>query len=66
MLVIEADIHEYVGMSYVDENILGPLVHMYVGKSDRGRLGFTELSQTTVTRLVFTLFMVKQTVSTAR
>ena len=29
MLVIEADIHEYVGMSYVDKNILGPLVHMY-------------------------------------
>ena len=28
MLVIEADIHEYVGMSYVDKNILGPLVHM--------------------------------------
>ena len=30
MLVIEADIHEYVGMSYVDKNILGPLVHMCV------------------------------------
>ena len=29
MLVIEADIHEYVGMSYVDKNILGPLVHIY-------------------------------------
>ena len=29
MLVIEADIHEYVEMSYVDKNILGPLVHMY-------------------------------------
>ena len=28
MLVIEADIHEYVRMSYVDKNILGPLVHM--------------------------------------
>ena len=28
MLVIEADIHEYVGMSYVDKNISGPLVHM--------------------------------------
>ena len=28
MLVIEADIHEYVGMSYVDKNILDPLVHM--------------------------------------
>ena len=28
MLVIEADIHAYVGMSYVDKNILGPLVHM--------------------------------------
>ena len=28
MLVTEADIHEYVGMSYVDKNILGPLVHM--------------------------------------
>ena len=30
MLVIEADIHEYVGMSYVDKNILGPLVHMSI------------------------------------
>ena len=30
MLVIEADIREYVGMSYVDKNILGPLVHMYL------------------------------------
>ena len=29
MLVTEADIHEYVRMSYVDKNILGPLVHMY-------------------------------------
>ena len=29
MLIIEADIHEYVGMSYVDKNILGPLVHMF-------------------------------------
>ena len=29
MLVIEADIHEYVRMSYVDKNILGPLVHMH-------------------------------------
>ena len=29
MLVIEADIHEYVGMSYVDKNILDPLVHMH-------------------------------------
>ena len=29
MLVIEADVHEYVGMSYVDKNILGPLVHMH-------------------------------------
>ena len=29
MLVIEADIHEYVRMSYVDKNILGPLVHIY-------------------------------------
>ena len=28
MLTIEADIYEYVGMSYVDKNILGPLVHM--------------------------------------
>ena len=28
--LIEADIHEYVGMSYVDKNILGPLVHMCV------------------------------------
>ena len=28
MLVIKADIHEYVGMSYVDKNILGPLIHM--------------------------------------
>ena len=32
MLVIEADIHEYVGMSYVDKNILGPLVHMYADR----------------------------------
>ena len=32
MLVIEPDIfYEYVGMSYVDKNILGPLVHMYNG-----------------------------------
>ena len=30
MLVIEADIHEYVRMSYVDKNILGPLVHKYI------------------------------------
>ena len=29
MLVIEADIHEYVRMSYVDKNILGPLVHLH-------------------------------------
>ena len=29
MLTIEADIYEYVRMSYVDKNILGPLVHMY-------------------------------------
>ena len=29
MLVIEADIHEYVRMSYVDKNILGPLVHIH-------------------------------------
>ena len=28
MLTIEADIYEYVRMSYVDKNILGPLVHM--------------------------------------
>ena len=28
-LVIEADIHEYVRMSYVDKNILGPPVHMW-------------------------------------
>ena len=28
MLVIEADIREYVRMSYVDKNILGPLVHV--------------------------------------
>ena len=30
MLTIEADIYEYVRMSYVDKNILGPLVHMYI------------------------------------
>ena len=30
MLTIEADIYEYVRMSYVDKNILGPLVHMCV------------------------------------
>ena len=30
MLTIEADIYEYVRMSYVDKNILGPLVHMHV------------------------------------
>ena len=29
---IEADIHEYVRMSYVDKNILGPLVHMYTAE----------------------------------
>ena len=29
MLTIEADIYEYVRMSYVDKNILGPLVHMH-------------------------------------
>ena len=29
MLTIEADIYEYVRMSYVDKNILGPLVHIY-------------------------------------
>ena len=28
MLTIEADIYEYVRMSYIDKNILGPLVHM--------------------------------------
>ena len=28
MLTIEADIYEYVRMSYVDKNILGPLVHI--------------------------------------
>ena len=38
MLVIEADIHEYVGMSYVDKNILGPLVHMHGSKKLIGRL----------------------------
>ena len=33
MLTIEADIYEYVRMSYVDKNILGPLVHMYIRKT---------------------------------
>ena len=33
MLTIEADIYEYVRMSYVDKNILGPLVHMYMYRS---------------------------------
>ena len=28
-ILIEADIHEYVRMSYVDKSILGPLVHMW-------------------------------------
>ena len=32
MLIIEADIYEYVRMSYVDKNILGPLVHMYTAR----------------------------------
>ena len=32
MLIIEADIYEYVRMSYVDKNILGPLVHMHACK----------------------------------
>ena len=37
MLTIEADIYEYVRMSYVDKNILGPLVHM-------GDHAFTQMS----------------------
>ena len=31
MLTIEANIYEYVRMSYVDKNILSPLVHMCCG-----------------------------------
>ena len=31
MLTKEADIYEYVRMSYVDKNILGPLVHICIG-----------------------------------
>ena len=31
MLTIEADIYEYVRMSYVDKSILGPLVHISDG-----------------------------------
>ena len=34
MLTIEADIYEYVRMSYVDKNILGPLVHMWFYSMD--------------------------------
>ena len=34
MLTIEADIYEYVRMSYVDKNILGPLVHMHLNKHE--------------------------------
>ena len=36
MLTTEADIYEYVRMSYVDKNILGPLVHMRGVKGGAG------------------------------
>ena len=51
MLVIEADIHEYVRMSYVDKNILGPLVHMRARDNDMNDNVLQDLMPSTKHRL---------------